>query len=476
MSINESLGKHEDVTVANLNKTAEALNILTEDARKELDRMHAIFENSFISKDNIGNHGNPEGKGSATGANTKKNNDPFTETASASLDKDPGFKGTVEKATDDHNKPADPDNKLQHADKMEKGKRGDEDYKDVHDDLDGEGVADKNPKGAKAVKMNESVFEDEVDMDALGAEEPEFNPDDFHADDINAHADAMDNVDADIFGDNATPEELPAGDEGFGDPFNGEDKGDDYWADYDKAQAELANEPEDDGLVGLEEEIDSLLEEFLGDEASADEPLEEECDGKEAILKGEPCTLAGDAGKGDNNVHGEETMDKTPLQEDEDNHEPEGAGEKESKITGPDAVMDSEEGAGSGDNNVHGEKTMDRLKESIDRIVEGVVRELKPQPKKKETLEEAISRIVAEEVTKLDAWGKHPRYQKPAFKTPANKEVLAGTAKGDWNDDSTKGEQPYGQKIGDGKPFDKVVDMLTDQVLANLKESLRLGK
>ena len=37
-----------------------------------------------------------------------------------------------------------------------------------------------------------------------------------------------------------------------------------------------------------------------------------------------------------------------------------------------------------------------------------------------------------------------PRYRKEPMSTPANKEVLAGTAKGDWNDESAN--QPYGQK------------------------------
>ena len=479
MSINESLGKHEDVSVANLNKTKQALDILTEDARKDLDRMHAIFENSFISKDNIGNHGNPEGKGSATGANTTKNNDPFTETAKASLDKDPGFKGTVDKATDDHKEVKGVEEDLQ-SDKMKKHgdanqNPGERDFKDAHDDLDGEGVADKKPKGAKAVKMNESVLE-----------EPEFNPDDFHADDIDAHADAMDDMsqvqidkgpigygdplhgleglDDDIFGDVSSPE--------------GEVKGQDYWDDYDKAQAEvsdpektddLAGQPEDGEFNTLEEEIDSLLEDFLGEECEG-ECCKNGCEVLDGPHGGDNGISGNDA-KGD----GKETMAR--IEEDADNHEPEGAGEKESKIVGPDGVMDSEEGAGS-----LPAQSWDKMDEAIERIAQAVCEGLKPKKtvkestKKKETLEEAIERIVKEEVTKLDAWGKHPRFRKAPMTTPANKEVLAGTAEDDWNDESARGEHPYGLKVGDGKPFDKTVEMLTDQVLANLKESLGLGK
>jgi hypothetical protein len=56
--------------------------------------------------------------------------------------------------------------------------------------------------------------------------------------------------------------------------------------------------------------------------------------------------------------------------------------------------------------------------------------------------------------------------------TPANKEVLAGTAKGDWNDESAKGEQPYGQKIGSSAPFEKEVDALTEKVFEAVKKTL----
>ena len=74
--------------------------------------------------------------------------------------------------------------------------------------------------------------------------------------------------------------------------------------------------------------------------------------------------------------------------------------------------------------------------------------------------------MIREELTKLDAWGKHPRYQQAPFKTPANKEVTAGTAEKDWNDDSAKGEEAYGKKIGSGAPFtDKVADLLADSVI-----------
>ena len=65
----------------------------------------------------------------------------------------------------------------------------------------------------------------------------------------------------------------------------------------------------------------------------------------------------------------------------------------------------------------------------------------------------------------LHDFGKHPAYQKQVMTLPPNKEINRWGR--DWNDDSTKGEEPYGRKIGDSAPFtEKVVDMITDAVMA----------
>ena len=538
MSINEAYNKHEDVTVANVNSSKEAFSILTEDTRKELDRMHMIFENSFISKDNIGNHGDPEKKGSSTGANTTKNNAPFEEKAEAKLDKVVDKKGTVEGATSDHTKVGDADSKLQHADKMEKGKSGDEEYKDAHDDLEGEGVADKKPSGAKVVKMNESFEEEEYyegDMD-FTPEIPEVGEDRFEEE-----QELLD--DEEIFGDEET---------------------------LDGVEPE-----EEEEIVGFEEEepmeddLDALLREFLDANIST-----------------------GDIGNGN------DVSIPTPLEEEEMVEEPETI-EEEEKIVGPDPVLDGPHGKG---NSVHGEKTMDRIEEAVDRITRMVVESLCKEEKKckcgkknctckdgectceenvnegqgwnlfkygvknfdslpdnekeydemfqdgdltnyehnlegrpyynneggytydaydkhgmrhdkvEDTtlgklgrkagvgalkamskgkiakkkwdlahpekqdgiayLQEAIDRIVKEEVTKLDVWGKHPRYRKEPMSTPANKDVKAGTADKDWCDASVKGNQAYGQKIGSSAPFEKEVDALTEKVFEAVKKTL----
>lgn len=466
MSINESYGKHEDISIANLNKTQEAMSILTEDTRKELDRMHTIFENSFISKDNIGNHGNPEGKGSATGANTIKNNAPFEDKAEAKLDKDMKETGTVEGATSDHTKVGDADKKLQNADKMEKGKRGDEEYKDTHDDLEGEGVADKKPSGAKSVKMNESFEkpEDWQDTEFEGTftdeDEGVYMPDDYEA-----RADRYEEEQG-LLGDEAN---------------------DEAWKEFEADFVDSHNVPyeETEEIVGTDEDeddLDALLREFL--------------DGPTFNNSAEGSSTASNSDSGSNGPL-EEVFDVNVAP---DLNIPAAVGkadvmQEEEKIVGPDEVLDGPHGSG---NSVHSEETMDKIDETIERITDMVMEALCKEEKKckcgkknctckdgeckckeeknMKTLQEAIDRMVKEEVTKLDVWGKHPRYRKEPMTTPANKEVLAGTAEKDWNDESAKGEQPYGQKIGSSAPFDKAVDALTNKVFEAVIKTLKVGK
>lgn len=85
-------------------------------------------------------------------------------------------------------------------------------------------------------------------------------------------------------------------------------------------------------------------------------------------------------------------------------------------------------------------------------------------------------RPVRESVTRLNDYGKHPRYQKPAFSTPANKEVITSRGHKDWNDESAKGEEPYGRRIGSSYPYtetndiDSLVNMVVNEVKGVLKK------
>jgi len=80
---------------------------------------------------------------------------------------------------------------------------------------------------------------------------------------------------------------------------------------------------------------------------------------------------------------------------------------------------------------------------------------------------------VKEEVTKLNVFGKHPGYRKKPMTHPGNIEVAPNGAR-DWNDDSAKGEEPFGKKIGSSAPYDEtVVNILTDMVYNHVKRVLR---
>ena len=81
-------------------------------------------------------------------------------------------------------------------------------------------------------------------------------------------------------------------------------------------------------------------------------------------------------------------------------------------------------------------------------------------------------RSIREDTTVLHDFGNHPGYRKKPFTTPANTEVDPNGAH-DWNDESTKGEEPFGKQIGSSDPFEKVVDEITEAVLKQIKGGLK---
>lgn len=424
MSLNEAYGKKSDVSTVDFKKNEKVFQNLTEEARKEIDRMNQIFENSCkIGRDCVCD---PESKGSASPENTEKNNTPFEKKATPDMDYK-GSNGSVKGSTEGAEvKGVDED--LQ-SDKMKSANSGSEkDYKDAHDDLDGESVADKKPKGGEVVHVNESIFE-------YDAQDSEFNPD----------LSAGEDLTADDFAADEEPVDTSSVEEPVDDVYNELDPSD------------VGNDAVgvDDGEGFNENELDALLEDFLSNGT------------KDAIVGPDKVMdKEGNSINGTNNGVGDETGEEWKRIEEEDGNV------NEPTKQGDEDTMKNYE-FGYNDDKKLPAQSWDKLNESekklVKKLTESIYNKL-VSPKKELTLEGYITKIVKEEITKLDAWGKHPKYQKEPMTTPPNKEVLAGTADRDFNDDSAKGEQPYGKKIGDGKPFDqKVVDLLTDQVLAKIK-------
>lgn len=77
-------------------------------------------------------------------------------------------------------------------------------------------------------------------------------------------------------------------------------------------------------------------------------------------------------------------------------------------------------------------------------------------------------RSLREDATVLHNFGEHPGYRKKPMTTPSNTEVAPNGAR-DWNDESTKGEEPFGKKIGSSAPYTDLVDTITKEVLKALK-------
>ena len=439
MSLNEAYGKKSDVSTVDFKRNEKALAYLTEEARKELDRMNQIYENSCkIGRDCVCD---PESKGSASPENTEKNNDPFDKKVTPDMDYK-GSKGTVEESGDG-SKVADVSSDLQ-SDKMKTKNSNlddsgnDKEYKDAHDDLEGEGVADKHPSGGKVVRVNEGVFE--------------FND---GLDDMNGGVPDAEVGEPDIAPDPAVSEPADLGVQDFEEPV------DPTFSDVNPE--DIGTDGVGDDVVGVEDgfdetELDNMLEAFLAEQ-------EEAITGPDKVMDKEGNPINGT----NNGVDGETGEDWKRVGDKVDIKEDEGYGETD-KSEKPE-TMDNYK-FGYNDEKKLPVQSWDKMNESEKKLVKSLTESIfnKLVPKKKLTLEEAIEKIVKEEITKLDVWGKHPKYGEEPMTHPEAKEVLAGTADRDFNDDSAKGSEQYGKKIGDGKPFDqKVVDLLTDQVLAKLK-------
>ena len=72
----------------------------------------------------------------------------------------------------------------------------------------------------------------------------------------------------------------------------------------------------------------------------------------------------------------------------------------------------------------------------------------------------------------MDYFGKHPAYQKEPMKVPSNKHSEMQDYY-DMNDDSVYSEQPYGQGIGSGAPFEVDPEEITNAIAESIKKILK---
>ena len=84
-------------------------------------------------------------------------------------------------------------------------------------------------------------------------------------------------------------------------------------------------------------------------------------------------------------------------------------------------------------------------------------------------------RVPSGNMNKLDDFGKHPAYQKKVMELPP-KDLQEFPGYYDMNDDSVRNDNPYGEKIGDGAPFDidpQSIDNAIAEAFNRLKKNRR---
>lgn len=467
MSIKESYSPKTNFSLTDFEVKGDYMSDCGKNMMNEIARQRQIMNNAAAimnESSTIGcnNTGNPEAP--KTMSFTGKAGAPFTETATASLDKD------MKETASDPEKQGEP-----FGDKSKA-----EDYKDAQYVPKGS-VANQKPKGGKAVKVDESTMKVWEMMSKLDKsfnineacedwgsqglqsegslmENDDFNPlteDDMMEETIMEDDDIAgfdDEKDMEFADDNEefesedeegmNPEEVEDEDLDFDfddeedmgdDEYDFEDYGDDEEDEVDPDEMEGAEEAEEDMENPDESEIEMLRDEI------------EELRAEIAALKGEN----GDSEEGEFEVEldGEEDMDG------EEDFDFEDYGDDEEMEYSDDEEMDEE---GMEDETFDPEVDANYEDEDKDfGIDESRKAQLEP------IIESLTRRYLKED--KLNDFGKHPGYRKKPMSLPTT-----GSDEGDWNDSSVYSEQPFGQKIGDSAPFDKVVSAISDSVMEAL--------
>ena len=148
-------------------------------------------------------------------------------------------------------------------------------------------------------------------------------------------------------------------------------------------------------------------------------------------------------------------------------------------IEGAKGVTETEEALkgpkGNGDS-ISWDKLSESQKRYMSKIVDGVVNSIMEDRKRENRARMLENRVYAAVMKELNCWGDHPSYRKQPMTTPPDVEVIVNTGDRDWNDDSAKNQQPYGQGPGEGIPFTGAVNLIAEDVMKVLKNTLRSEK
>ena len=468
MSINEACGSKANAATLNPSKKQDYIVEGTEKMKQEIARQRQIMANTatIIREGSYIGVGDPE--------RVSGNNDedkPYTEKGEAKLDKD------MPKA---NCKPAAESNPYGDGKAPEKGK----DVKSGDVLSKGTAVAAEHPSGGKVTRVDEGCDGNVCNAAPNGAK-------DWGSEGIGkGNGDPKENgwemenaqyVNEEINDAKEWDEGLP-GSAGTGeadtdhnnDPFNkgvavNEAEDDENEYDVEGGEDEVPADIENDEVPaeGGEEEApadapeDELpAEDELGGEEEL--PLDDELGDEDGDLEAEIAELRAEIEALKAEIEGgeEELPAEDELGGEELPAEDELGGEEapaEDEISLDDAAP--EEPAGeelpAGDGRPAEDEPIDDEKELfVERVVNSVVKD-----------------IMKEEKTVLHDFGNHPGYRKkPMDLPPTGSDNVDG--KKDWNDDSVHSEEPFGKTIGDGKPYEKLAQLITDRVMEQIKKKM----
>ena len=495
MSINEAFNVNGNAVTLDPSKKQEFIVEGTDKMKQEIARQRQIMENvnTIMNEGSYIGVGDPE--------KVSGNNDadkPYTEKGEAKLDKDmPKASGKPESESEPYGDGKAP----------EKGK----DVKSGDVLSDGTAVAAEHPSGGKVVRVNEGCEGGECAPNGArdwgtegigkGNGDPKQNGWEMEGQEyVNEEINDAKEWDEGLPGSAGTGEadndhnndpfketvnESEEGDDEYevegGDEESDEKSGEDKPKDVEGEDAPVdkpsdtdgESEPEfgDEEGLGGEDELGDELGDDLGNEG--EEELEGDLESEIAELRAEIEALKAQLG-GEDEMGGEvPPMDGEDVPPVSDELGAEGEPSiPELGAAGEEGPAESELGAeddidlgDEGDMEECGARPMFESKEAyMNSIVESVVKSILGEASKKQT-----KKTVKEEKTVLHDFGKHPGYRKkPMDLPPTGSDQENGMR--DWNDDSVHSEAPFGSKIGDGKPYEKLVQMITDSVMENIKK------
>ena len=502
MSINEAYNPKVNMDTQLFETKGEVMTEGTKEMMSEIARQRQIMNNvaailNESSSISMKNTGIPEAP--KTTSFNDKIGKPFEVTAKAELDGD--FKKTAEKPE----KQGEP-----FGDSAKAEREKDAEY------VPSGSVANQKPKGGKVVKVDEStkkVWEmmakldksftlnescDEWGSCGLPSSEGVGSPDGhlMENDDIAGFAD--DNFEGgDVEVNDVEPEDEFGDEEGDFDAEEDDEYSfdfDDEDSDFDDEDSEFGDEEDDfdaeedmemdvddDGEIGGDAEVDALRAEIeqlkaeiaslKGDDMPEDEfgDEEDDFDAEEEGFYADPEELGDDEEMpedefGDEEMPEDEFGDEEEMEMDDEEMPEDEFGDEEEmdEEFNPETDAQYDEFDESMLDEYDDEEEFEDEEDEFG-ISESRKNELMP------IIENLVKTIkgknaINEEGTKLNDFGKHPGYRKKPMSLPTTGSDNENGMK-DWNDESVYSEQPFGSKIGDSAPFDKIVKTVTDSVM-----------